>query len=180
MAAFDIRQKNVLTPGPVLGFNVQTGEIRSRGLEFEARGNVTDTLELIGALTLLDTEVTKSTVPTSIGKRPQAVPDYFASLWADYTFDRGALEGLAVGGGVRIVGSSYADDANRVKKDGYIVADLSLRYDLSAVDPALNGVIATLNVTNLFDEDYYTSCSFDIYCQYGTERQFLVGLRKIW
>lgn len=180
VSAFDIRQTNVLTPGPVLGFNVQTGEIRSRGLELEARGNVTGNVELIAALTLLDTEVTKSTVPTSIGKRPQAVPEYFASIWVNYTFDGGALDGLAVGVGARFVGSSFADDPNLVEKDGYAIADLALRYDFGARKPALDGLVATLDVRNLFDEDHYTSCTFNIFCQYGSERQILVGLRKTW
>ncbi len=179
-SAFDIRQTNVLTPGAVPGFSVQTGEIRSRGLEFEARGNLNSNLEVIGALTLLDTEVTKSSVSTSIGKRPQAVPDYFASLWMNYTFGGGALEGLAVGSGVRFVGPSFADDANEIEKDGYVIVDLSMRYDLEALNPSLKGAIATLDIKNLFNEDYYTSCTYNFYCQYGSERQFLVGLRKTW
>ena len=44
------------------GFNTQDGRIRSRGLEFEARGQVTSNLELIAALTLLDTKVTQAAV----------------------------------------------------------------------------------------------------------------------
>ncbi|MBB4000295.1 TonB-dependent siderophore receptor [Aureimonas pseudogalii] len=180
VSAFDIRQENVLTPGSAPGFNIQTGEIRSRGLEFEARGNATDNLEIIAALTLLDTEVTQTSVTDARGKRPQAVPNHFGSLWANYTFDRTALEGLQFGAGLRFVGSSFADDANRVKADGYTLVDLSMRYDLGSADPKLAGTIATLDVKNLFDEDYYSSCSFNMYCQFGSERQILGGLRKIW
>lgn len=180
VSAFDITQQNVLTAGPVLGFNVQTGEIRSRGLEFEARGNVTSNIELIGALTLLDTKTTESGTAAYVDKRPQAVPDYFGSLWANYRFDYGQLNGLTVGGGVRVVGPSYADDANTTKVDGFTLVDLALRYDLSVLDPKMKGTTATLDIRNLFDKVYYTSCTYDIYCQYGAERQFLVGLRKTW
>lgn len=180
VSAFDIRQRNVLTPGPVQGFNVQTGEISSRGLEFEIRGNVTPNLEVIGALTLLDTRVTQSNIAAAVGNRPQAVPDYFASVWADYTFDSGMAEGLSIGGGLRVVGPSYGDDANTVKADGYVLVDAAMSYDLGATDPRLEGFQATLNVTNLFDEDYYSSCSFNIYCQFGDGRQILAGLRRTW
>ena len=180
ISAFDIRQENVLTPGATPGFNVQQGEIRSRGLEFEARGNATDNLEIIGALTLLDTEVRESTVAANIGKRPQAVPEYYGSAWANYTFDAGLLDGFSLGGGVRFVGSSYADDANTVEADGYVLVDAALQYDLGILMPSLSGAAATLNVTNLFDKDYYSSCSFNFFCQYGNGRQVLLGLRYVW
>lgn len=179
-SAFDIRQENVLTPGPTPGFNVQQGEVRSRGLEFEARGNVTRNLELIGALTLLDTEVTESTVATTVGKRPQAAPEYFGSVWANYGIDFGVLDGLTIGGGVRFVGSSYADDANTVRTSGYTLVDAALRYDLGKLSPSLNGAEATLNATNLFDKDYYASCSSNFFCQYGNGAQVLGGLRYRW
>lgn len=180
ISAFDIRQTNVLTPGETPGFSVQQGEVRSRGLEFEARGNVTDNLALIGALTLLDTEVTESTDPTTVGKRPQAVPEYFGSFWANYTFDLGVLNGLAIGGGVRFVGSSFADDANTIRASGYTLVDAAVRYDLAKLSPALGGAEATLNVTNLLDNEYYASCSTDFYCQYGNGVQVLAGLRYRW
>ena len=177
VSAFDIRQENVLTPGATPGFNVQQGEVRSRGLEFEARGNATQNLELIGALTLLDTEVTESTVAANIGKRPQAVPEYHGSAWANYTFDAGLFDGLSLGGGVRFVGNSFADDANTVDADGYVLVDAAVRYDLEKLSPSLSGAEVTLNATNLFDEEYYSSCSFNFFCQYGNGAQVLLGLR---
>ncbi|MDF1790774.1 MAG: TonB-dependent siderophore receptor [Thalassobaculaceae bacterium] len=180
VSAFEIVQENVLTPDTTLGFSVQQGEVRSRGLEFEARGNVTADLELIGALTLLDTEVTESTVSTTLGKRPQAAPEYFGSAWANYTVGFGSLDGLTIGAGLRFVGSSYADDANTVSASGYTLVDAALRYDLEKALPALGGAEATLDVTNLFDKEYYASCSSNFFCQYGNGTQVLVGLRYRW
>lgn len=179
MAAFSIDQTNVLTPGDVPGYFIQTGKIRSRGVEFEGRGKLTERLELIGALTLLDTEVRASSNAAIIGNRPQAVPDYFGSLWLNRSFG-GRLDGLELGGGVRFVGSSYGDDANSLKSGSYTLADLAIRYDLGARNPSLAGLEATLNVRNLFDETYYSSCSYDYFCQYGEGRIVTVGLRKTW
>lgn len=176
VAAFDLTQKNVKTPGATLGTYIQTGEIRSRGLEFEARGQVTSQLELITALTLLDTEVTKSTTASIIGNRPQAVPDHFGSIWANYAFD----SGFELGGGVRFVGASFGDDANTLKADSYLLVDMAMRYDLGHLGGIWNGTEATLNVRNLLDETYYSSCSFNVYCQYGEGRTITAGLRKTW
>lgn len=180
VSAFDIRQQNVLTPGPVSGFSIQQGEIHSRGVEFEARGNVTSNLELIAALSLLDTKVSESSNASVIGNRPQAVPDYYGSVWANYTIGTGLLEGLTIGGGVRVVGASYADDANTIKADGYTLLDAALKYDFGAKNPEFKGLEATLNVTNLLDKDYYSSCSYSTYCQYGNGRTVLAGLRYKW
>jgi iron complex outermembrane receptor protein len=180
-AAFDIRQENVLTAGDTAGFYVQTGEVQSRGLELEARGRLSDQVEAIGAMTLLDTEVTKSNVSGVIGKRPQAVPEYFGSLWVNYAFNE-SLDGFELGGGARFVGSSYGDDANTVKADAYSLVDLAIRYEFGAAAfaSALEGFELTLNVRNLLDEIYYSSCSYNFYCQYGESRTLTVGLQKTW
>ena len=179
-SAFEIVQQNLLTPGPRPGISVQQGEVRSRGLEFEARGNVNENLEVIGALTLLDTEVTESTVASTIGRRPQAAPEYYGSVWANYGLDFGILDGLTVGAGVRFVGSSYADDANTVQASGYTLVDAALSYDLEHLSPALNGAELTFNATNLLDNNYYASCTFGFYCQYGDGLRLLAGLRYQW
>jgi iron complex outermembrane receptor protein len=178
-SAFDIRKQKALVPD-ALGFSVQEGEIASRGLEFESRGQLTDSFEVVAALTLLDTRVTKTALAANLDRRPEAVPDAFTSLWGTYSFHTGALTGLSLGGGLRVVGSSYADNANRVKAPAYGLLDASLRYDLGAAWPEWKGVEARLNVSNLLDKTYYSSCSSDFYCQYGDGRRILASLRKTW
>jgi iron complex outermembrane receptor protein len=181
---FHIRQENVLVASSVVGFNTQEGETLSRGVEFEARGQATENLELIGALTLLDTEVSKSTVAANVGKRPQAAPLFYGSAWANYRFDgselNGALKGFTLGSGIRFAGDSYADSANTVSTDGYVLVDLAASYDLAQVSSSLNGATATLNVTNLLDKEYYSSCSSNFYCQYGNGAQAVAGVRYTW
>ncbi|PZA13913.1 TonB-dependent siderophore receptor [Rhodopseudomonas palustris] len=179
-SVFDIRQQNVLSPSSIPGFNVQQGEVRSKGVEFEARGNVTDSLELIGALTFLDTRVAQSSNALIVGNRPQAVPDFFGSLWANYTFRSGPVTGLTFGGGIRHVGASYGDDANTLRTPAYTVVDAALKYDLANVAPSLKGTMLTLNVNNLFDKEYYSSCSSGFYCQFGNRRTVLAGVRYRW
>ena len=179
-SAFDIRQQNVLTPSSITGFSIQQGEIRSRGLEFEARGNINANIEVIAASTILDTKVAATANLIALGRRPQAVPTHFESIWANYRFLDGALNGLTLGGGMRSVGSSFGDDGNTLTTPGYVVFDTSLRYELVNLAQAWKSVEATLNVTNLFDKSYYTSCSSGFYCQFGNGRMALAGLRHRW
>lgn len=178
-SVFDLAQTNVLTPGTIPGFSVQQGEIRSRGLELEARGSVTDRLEIIAAATFLDTDVRRSTDSALIGNRPQAVPKQFASLWASYRF-ADAIEGLTLAGGLRYVGKSFGDDANTLVTPSYVVADAGLRFALASLSDRLTGAELIFNVSNLFDREYYNNCNFSIYCQFGNRRHVLGGVRYHW
>lgn len=180
LSAFDIRQNHVVRADPSTWKNVQQDQIHSRGLEFEARGNVTRNLDIIGALSLLDTTVSKSINTSIIGNRPQELPRYYGSLWANYRFDQAALAGLIIGGGIRFVGSSYADDANQIESKGYTLLDASVKYDFGTKFLKLKGLTGTLNVTNLLNKKYYVSCSYDIYCQYGNDRSIIAGLIYKW
>lgn len=63
-AIFDLRRQNVLTPDPLNSgtesFNVQTGEITSKGLELEANAALKN-LNLTASYTLLNAKTTRST-----------------------------------------------------------------------------------------------------------------------
>lgn len=179
LSLFEIEQRDALVPDQI-GFNTQEGLIRSRGIELEARGDLTSNIELITALTALDVEVAEAAVAANEGKRPQAVPRYFASTWVNYHFDGGPLDGLALGAGVRTVGSSYADNANEVKASGYTLLDLGVRYDFSRSLLHVKGLEGHVNLTNALDKTYYSSCSSNFYCQYGNGRQVIAGLRYRW
>jgi len=182
LAAFDLTQQNVLTqdPSPGAPFNayVQTGEIRSRGIEFEAKFSPVQGLNLIAGATWLDAEVTKSN-SANLGKVPVSVPEVTASGWADYTLQSGPLEGLTFGAGVRYVGKTYADEANTLEVPSYVVGDALLGYDFGKLDRHLDGLELALNVTNVTDEVYYT-CNGTNFCNYGQGRTVLATMKYRW
>lgn len=144
-SVFDIEQNNVLTQDPTDPTNVvQTGQVRSRGAEFEAAWDVTRQLSLVAAYTYLDAKVTRSNTLGQVGTRPQDAwgttsPRNMASLWANYRFATGALRGVSIGGGARHMGSTLdygatgADPDNAyataVKTPAYTVYDMVLGYD---------------------------------------------------
>ncbi|SFA93370.1 iron complex outermembrane recepter protein [Rhizobium sp. NFR07] len=176
---FDLSQTNVRTADRSNPLNtIQTGEVRSRGLELEAHANITDDLSMIATYSYIDIEVTKDT--TYQGKKPIGAPSHLASLWANYVVPTGALEGLSFGGGVRYVGSSAGDPMNDIEVPSYTLVDAALRYDFGALDPKYKGTTLSLNAANLFDKEYVASCWNQTSCFYGNGRTITASLKVRW
>ena len=185
LAWFDITQKNVVTYANALT-SYQTGEQRSRGLEFETKMAVTDSINMTGAFAYTNAKVTKS-LAADAGQRPIGIPDYTASLWADYTFRSGLMQGLTVGGGGRYVGETvggyspnvYSASAVRLDVPGYTVFDSTIGYDFGKRFGNLSGLSTRLSVNNLFDKSYVT-CLSNNFCNYGNERVVSVSVKYRW
>ena len=176
VALFDLTRQNVAVAHPTIPFaQVQTGEIRSRGVELEAKVNVTEDFKVTAALTAYRLEITEDTDATVVGKTPFLVPEVLASASADYTFrDDGAwYDGVTIGGGLRYYGSSWADNQNTLKVPDATLVDAKIGYkkDNWGVD---------LNVTNLFDKTYVSGCQGSLTCSYGEGRSFKLKAFATW
>ncbi|WP_424135380.1 TonB-dependent siderophore receptor [Roseomonas chloroacetimidivorans] len=180
-ALYQITQQNVLTTDPNnSAYSVQTGEIRSRGIELEARASLTDNLDLIGTYTYIDAEITKSNTAGVSGNRVPQVPRNFASGWANYAFREGPLRGLELGGGLRYVGSTYGNETNTFKVPDATLFDAAIRYDFGQRFDMLRGLDFSVNVQNIADKEYVASCSSITACYYGNRRLVLGSLRVRW
>lgn len=173
-SVYQLTKDKNLTPDPENTlFSIQSGEIRSRGFELEAKAAVNANINVTAAYTFTDAEYTHDTVYG--GKRPAEVPRNMASLWADYTFHETALSGLTVGAGARYIGSTSSfyttgDNNNEAfNVAGYTLADATIKYDLARL--GLPGSSVGVNVTNLFNREYVSSCYRDYACYWGAERQ---------
>lgn len=167
-AVYQLTKTNNLMADPNGSFwSVEGGEIRSRGVEIEAKAALSASVNVVGSYTYTDAEYTTDT--TYKGNTPAQVPKHMASLWGDYTLYDGALSGLTLGTGVRYTGSSYGDPANSFKVGSYTLVDALVRYDLARVGMAGSNV--ALHVNNLFDREYVASCFQTYGCFWGAERQ---------
>ncbi|WP_445180670.1 TonB-dependent siderophore receptor [Pseudomonas sp. McL0111] len=179
-AVYDLTQKNVSVNTFVDGISItsQTGEVKVKGLELEAVSDVTDNLKVIAAYTLAKSEVQNG---VDKGNRLQLMPNQQASLWTDYTWHAGVLDGFGIGGGVRYTGNTYGDKANTWlgKADAYTVFDAAVHYDLGRLDNSLKGASLALNATNLFDKDYISTCD-GFYCYYGDQRSVIASATYKW
>ncbi|WP_370151691.1 TonB-dependent siderophore receptor [Ferrovibrio sp.] len=172
VSAFDLQRQNVTTSDPVnTGFSVQTGEVSSRGLEFEGKAGLADGLDLIATYTYIDSEVTRSN-GTDLGKRPVQSPAHMASVWADYTIRSGDFAGFGIGGGLRYIGDTYGDSTNSFEVSGFTLVDAALHYDW-------NSLRFSLNAANLFDKENL-SCRSSTGCTYGAGRTVIGAVRYRW
>jgi len=163
-ALFDLTRQNVTTADPEHPFfEAQLGEVRSRGFEIEAQANIAEGLKAIAAFTAYDIVITKDSNAALIGNRPNVVPEILASGWLDYTVQDGPFKGFGFGAGVRYVGFSYVDNENTLKVPAATVFDAGIRY-------TRDNFTVALNVNNLFDNEYVSSCDTQYTCNYGAGR----------
>ncbi|CAM3628084.1 ferrichrome porin FhuA [Rouxiella silvae] len=175
-AVYQLTKDNNLTVDPAnINFSVQSGVIRSRGVELEAKAAVNANINVIASYTFTDAKYTHDT--NYQGQRPVEVPRNMASLWADYTFHESALSGLTVGSGVRYVGATSSfyttgEDNNKpFNVASYALVDALVKYDLARV--GLPGSSVGVNINNLFNREYVASCYRDYACYWGTDRQIV-------
>ncbi|EJF70652.1 TonB-dependent outermembrane receptor [Pseudomonas sp. Ag1] len=172
-ALFNIEKRNVLVQvgdGLTSVYSV-AGKVRSRGLELDASGQLTDKWSVIGSYAYTDAEVTED--PEYKGNRLQNVAKNTGSLSAVYDF--GSILGgdqLRVGAGARYVGERAGDAANSFELPGYTVADAFATYDTKIEGQKVK---FQLNVKNLFDRTYYTSAVNTQFVSIGDARQVSVS-----
>ncbi|ANS44639.1 ferrichrome porin FhuA [Serratia inhibens] len=169
-ALYQLTKNNNLTPDPDNAqFSVQSGEIRSRGVELEAKAALNANVNLIASYTYTDAKYTRDN--TYQGKPTTEIPKHMASLWADYSFHETLVSGLTLGSGVRYVGSSssFNSDNSTFKVPDYTLVDATIKYDLARF--GLPGSSVGVNINNLFDKTYVSSCYRDYACYWGAERQ---------
>ena len=170
-AVYQLTQTNVLTPdntvGRPAGFSIQTGEIRSRGVEVEAQAEVAANLNLLLAYAWFDPKITQSNTAGEQGQRPTFVPRQTLSVFGDYRLATVGLSDVKIGGGARYIGSSNIIGATFDNK-AYTLIDAVVEWTPGPYRFALNA-------RNLFDKKYTACLSGGVNaCRYGDPQQFSV------
>ena len=162
-AVYDLRRQNITTPDPVdSSFSVQTGEVRSRGFELEAKAALTRNLNLIAAYSYTDARVTQSNRPAEVGTRFRA-PFELLSLWTDYRLAEWNLPGWSIGGGVRHTSNNPGSFNGGKATPGFTLFDLRVAYEHGPMSYALN-------IKNLADKTYISGECYFYGCRYGDPR----------
>ncbi len=125
---FDLTKENALTGSSFA--REQLGKVNSRGFELEVQANITDAWKVTASVTAYDLKIKENdSNPDIIGNRPYLLPEQQASVFVEYKVPDGAFQGVTLGGGVRYLGSSYADEENTLKVPAVALADLKLGYE---------------------------------------------------
>ena len=148
LSVFELTRQNVLQEDPDNpDLAIQTGEQRSRGVEVDISGELTEGWNIIATLTYLDTEITEDLV-LEVGNEFQNVPEWAGSLWTTYAFQEGAARGFELGAGLFFVTERQGDFENTFKADGYTRVDAFARYSIN------ERIEFLVNIDNVFDEDF--------------------------
>lgn len=186
-AAYDLTRQNIVTTN-TLGVTAPVGEVQVRGFELEAVGNVNENLKITAAYTYANSKMTKVGDPADKNRPLPLTPENQASLWADYTWTNGFLDGFGAGFGVRYVGETNNIGVGNLdfvanRSDGhtrsYSVYDAAVRYDLGKFSSTLEGASVALNARNLFDKEYLSTCD-GTYCYYGDPRSVVASIDYKW
>jgi len=139
LAVYEIYKQNVSTPDPDNPmFRVQTGEQRSRGVEFDISGAIAPGWDMIFTASRIDAEVTRDN-RFAVGSRLPGAPELSGGLWTTYALQGGALAGLTLGAGAYYVDERQAGLPNNAwALPSYTRLDAMLSYDIGRVALQLN------------------------------------------
>lgn len=167
LALFQVKKPSGETANGV--FSVQS-EQRNRGIELNMFGELREGTRLLGGVTLLDGELTKSGTAANRGNKPVGVPEVQANLWAEW--DTPWVQGVTLTGGAIYTGSQYIDQANTRELDPWTRFDAGARYST-----VLDGRPTTFRATvqNVFDREYWSGvASYGAFSQ-GAPRTLLLS-----
>jgi len=170
-AVYELTQADVAIPvvQPNGIIDQQTvGEQRVRGLDLEAKAELTDNLSLIGGYSYMDTEVLRGSVQQwgvgviSIkGNELVSAPKHSASLWSYYSVPG---TDVSVGLGARYVGSYKFSALNDTgESDSATLFDAAFNYEIA------KGTDLAINVSNLLDEQHVVGSGTADYYNPGRE-----------
>ena len=165
LSLYQIDKENVLTGSDPSGnYSIAAGEVRSKGIELDINGKVTDNVKITTNYAYTNTEITKDSggavdyltgnVVNLEGKELSNVPKHSGGVLAMWEDSLSSSSSYGIGSGISYVGKREGNYINSftlpsyttVKLVSYWKADKNLTYKF--------------NIDNLFDKEYIVS-SYD-------------------
>ncbi|MEM6451331.1 MAG: TonB-dependent siderophore receptor [Cyanobacteria bacterium P01_D01_bin.105] len=171
LAYYDLTRSNVLTQDPInTGFQVQVGEQKSSGIEFDLAGEILPGWSIIANYANTDAVVSEDN-EIEVGTRLINSPRNAASLWTTYQLQSGNLKGLGIGLGVTYVGDRNGEIRRPFRLPAYTRADASIFYEKDRFR-------TQVNFENLFNTRYFESARDQFRVQPGSP--FAVSASVNW
>ncbi|GLK69605.1 ferric siderophore receptor [Hansschlegelia plantiphila] len=189
-SVFRIKQRNVVGLDSNYEYK-QTGLVRSKGFEFEAKSRQ-GAWEFLASYAYTDAKTVEDEDTALIGQQLPTVPWHQAAVWAKYDLTSIGVPGLTLGAGLKYFGKTNIDEPKSVDPvngkvlerygnvPGYVTVDALARLDLGALNPKMQGFQAQLNAKNLLDKKTYSCVSAKAGCNYGQPRTILATLSYKW
>jgi iron complex outermembrane receptor protein len=155
-AAYTLHEENRLIADPTNPTEqAQVGKTRNRGIELELKTEIGRQFDLIANYNYID-----------LDEQLEGLPKHQASLWGKYRFAIGNVTGLSAGAGVRWLGGFQDGAAPRTPS--VTLVDTMLAYETPSWRYALN-------VNNLLDKTYVSTCQNRGDCWYGSRRSIVAS-----
>lgn len=149
LSLYNLRRTNYLEQDPDNpGFQIQIGGQRSRGVDFDATGEILPGWNIITTYSYTDAIITEDERTELIDNQLQNVPEHSASLWTVYFLQQGTLQGLGFGVGVFFENDREGDVTNTFIMPGYVRADAAIYYRRGQLQLGLN-------FKNIFGKEYF-------------------------
>lgn len=183
LALFDITKTNVLTSNPSQPeFSVAAGEVRSRGLELDLSGQLSDRIRLIASYAFTDAYLGKdlnlSAIPgllpdgvVSAGSRLSNIPRHSANAMLMHEQRLSTGGKLGFGGGFSYVGARADSPEDLFELPSYVTARMMSYWQ---IDEKLR---LSLDISNLFDRKYSAFSYNSSWVMPGTPRMITLGLQ---
>jgi iron complex outermembrane recepter protein len=179
VSAYQITKNDVLTADPQhQNFSIQLGQTKTRGLEFDIRGQIFDGLDVTMNYAFTNGKVIKDTDNTQVDRQIPGTDKHIANAWLSYRVPKGAVKGLGFAMGVQYNGDRTAwyaayDKTIDPSMPSYTRFDAAASYNFGKMTIALN-------VNNLFSADlisgaYYSWSQF-YYWQAEAHRNFRLSV----
>ncbi|AMK76721.1 TonB-dependent receptor [Methylomonas methanica] len=152
LAFFHLTKSNLLTDDPNQAdpdFRILAGKIRSKGIELDLAGQITDQFHLLGTYAYTQVNYIED-LSGYKGNRLENVPRHQGSLWGTWQFNDAFKAGL----GVVAVGRRPGNSENTFILPGYVRLDAMAAYTQRIGQHRLT---AQLNINNLLDKGYYAN-----------------------
>ncbi|HWL29910.1 MAG TPA: TonB-dependent receptor, partial [Burkholderiaceae bacterium] len=155
-AAYTLHEENRLVADPTNPTEqAQVGKTRNRGIELELKTEIGRQFDLVANYNYID-----------LDEQLEGLPKHQASVWGKYRFAIGNVTGLSAGAGVRWLGGFQDGAAPRTPS--VTLVDAMLAYETPSWRYALN-------VNNLLDKTYVSTCLSRGDCWYGSRRSIVAS-----
>ncbi|WP_343580595.1 TonB-dependent siderophore receptor [Acinetobacter sp.] len=173
-ALYDIKKRNVLAkitnPSSKEVELHTTGAVRSKGVELDLTGRLTDQLDATLTYAYTDAKVTEDETGLQ-GNRLNNVARDTASLALAYNYGELYNGHLRLGLSGNYVGKRAGDSENTFDLPEYALANAFISYDTTIAKQAVN---FQFNLNNIFDKTYYTASVNNLAVSQGDARQALL------
>ncbi|MFN7024504.1 MAG: TonB-dependent siderophore receptor [Pseudorhizobium sp.] len=172
-SVYDLTKGNITVYDSVTYLPQSVEKVRHRGIELEAKAELTNNIDLIAAYTYIDSKI-EEPGGANDGNRLMRVPKHVASVWGTYTLaGEGARGDMTFGLGARYMDSYFTNITNTTSSESAVVFDASFSYKIQ------ENTTFQLNASNLFDEKHVASQdSGGVY--YNPGRTIYATLRQTW